>query len=95
MEVKGDKYNLPKINHMVSNIDLLHYDSDTTMERFCLNIFKDKINESSIIIFDDIHENTHFKDYIENNNLSGFEIFKYKNKFIGMIEYALIFLSIV
>lgn len=87
LEVKGDKYNLPKINHMVSNIDLLHYDSDKSYNGrdFALNIFKDKINESSIIIFDDIHENTHFKDYIENNNLSGFEIFKYKNKFIGMI----------
>jgi len=44
---------------------------------------KSKINSKTIIIFDDIQNNLHFKDFVEENKKE-FYVFELEGKFIGI-----------
>ena len=48
-------------------INLIHYDSDKTYyaRNKALKILSPKLNSGTIIIFDDIQDNLHFKDLVE------------------------------
>lgn len=84
----GDRKNIPLILNKLNNIDVVHYDSDKSFRgrQFFMNIIQDKINENSVIIMDDIQNNSFFYEYVtkEKKSLS-YKIFKYQNKYIGMI----------
>ncbi len=84
--IDGDQNNLPTIADKVESIDLLHYDSDKSYggRLFALKILENKMYDNSVIIFDDIQDNFHFKDYVEKNNLK-FKLFEFEGKYIGLI----------
>jgi predicted O-methyltransferase YrrM len=65
--INGDTKNLPLIASKVSSIDLFHYDSDKSYRgrQVAINILTEKLNESATIVFDDIGDNSHFKDLVE------------------------------
>jgi LytS/YehU family sensor histidine kinase len=70
LDIEGDDKALPEILKRIgeNNIDLIHYDSDKSYNarNKALKIFESKINSSNtIIIFDDIQDNLHFKDLVE------------------------------
>ena len=49
-----------------------------------MKILEKKFSKNSIIIFDDIQDNLHFKDFVIKNNLQ-FKIFEFEGKFVGLI----------
>lgn len=83
----GDENNLPKIVKKIVSVDLLHYDSDKSYRGRvrALSILEPKMNEHSIIVFDDIHENEHFRDYSATRTSSEVHVFRFRNKYIGVI----------
>lgn len=97
LDIRGDDVALPQIKNQIGNksIDLFHYDSDKSYSgrANALKTLKSKINSKTIIIFDDIQNNLHFKDFVEENKKE-FYVFELEGKFIGItgLNY---FLSII
>jgi predicted O-methyltransferase YrrM len=88
LKIKGDKYNLPEISEMAGKVDLIHYDSDKSFSgrKFALRVLEKNISSDTVIIMDDIHENTHFKQLVNKFASRPFKVFQFKNKYIGLIE---------
>jgi len=88
LDIRGDDVALPKIVQRLKNntIDLLHYDSDKSYSGRdkALKVLNPKINSKTIIIFDDIQDNLHFKNYIEKND-NKFISIRFNAKFLGII----------
>ncbi|MDA8836194.1 class I SAM-dependent methyltransferase [Candidatus Pelagibacter bacterium] len=86
--IEGDEINIPIIAKKLKNdkIDLFHYDSDKSYvgRNFCLKFLKPYFSKNAILIFDDIHNNFHFKDFVENNNLK-YTVISHPN-YVGMID---------
>ncbi len=85
--IEGDRINLPKIVGKVDHIDIFHYDSDKsyTGRDFALELVKTKLSSKGLIIFDDIHNNSHFYDYVKNNNITDYKVFFFINKYVGFL----------
>lgn len=84
--IKGDEVNLPQISKEVGSIDLFHYDSDKSYagRTYAMDCLKDKLSKDALVVFDDIQDNDHFKDYVTNNKVD-FRIFEFERKYIGFI----------
>ncbi len=84
--IKGDKRNIQEIMSKIDKVDFLHYDSDKSYSgrKYVFNILKSKLDSDYIIMMDDIQDNAFFKNYTEKNEVL-FRIFKYNNKFLGLI----------
>ena len=82
--VGSDKDNLPKIANMLSEINILHYDSDKSVagRNFALDCFEDKFTTNSVTLFDDIQDNLHFNEYVKNKQHL---IFEFNGKYVGLI----------
>jgi len=86
LDIRGDDVALPKIVKRLENkIDLLHYDSDKSYSGRdnALKILSSKIDSKTIIIFDDIQNNLHFKDYVQKNK-KDYRVYKFEGKYIGI-----------
>ena len=82
----GDRKGISELSKS-SKIDFIHYDSDKSYKgrkSFYRSIRK-HLSSEAIIIFDDIQDNLFFKHLVKMNN-SIFYVFKYKQKYIGMID---------
>ena len=69
-----------------NKIDLIHYDSDKSFSGRdkVLNSLNPKINQNTIIIFDDIQNNLHFKNLVEKSKKDYF-ILEFKGKYLGIL----------
>ena len=86
LDIRGDDIALPKIvKRLDNNIDLFHYDSDKSYSGrdSALKILSSKIDSKTIIIFDDIQNNLHFKNYVQKNK-KDFRVYKFEGKYIGI-----------
>jgi predicted O-methyltransferase YrrM len=87
LDIRGDDIALPEIVKKLDNntIDLFHYDSDKSYSGRvnALRILSSKINSKTIIIFDDIQNNLHFKEFVEKSS-NDFSVYEFKGKFIGI-----------
>ena len=87
LDIRGDDIALPEIIKKMNdkNIDLFHYDSDKSYSGRvnALKVLNPKINSKTIIIFDDIQDNLHFKNFVEENK-KDFYVFELDGKFIGI-----------
>jgi predicted O-methyltransferase YrrM len=87
LDIRGDDIALPEIVKKLDNntIDLFHYDSDKSYSGRvnALKILSSKINSKTIIIFDDIQNNLHFKEFVKKNNKE-FSVYEFEGKFIGI-----------
>jgi len=87
LDIRGDEVALPEIARRLENksIDLFHYDSDKSYSgrSNALKILGSKINSNTIIIFDDIQNNLHFKDFVEKNK-KDFRVYEFEGKYIGI-----------
>ncbi len=87
LDIRGDDKALPEIIKQIDNknIDLFHYDSDKSYSgrSNALKIIGSKLSYKTIIIFDDIQNNLHFRDYIEKNKLN-FHVIEFGGKFVGI-----------
>ena len=90
LDIRGDDVAIHEILKRIgnNNIDLFHYDSDKSYSgrENALRVLNANINSKTIIIFDDIQNNLHFRDYVKNNNFD-FRVFEFKNKFVGLIGF--------
>ena len=86
LDISGDRAGLPKISKVIDNIDVFHFDSDKSYQgrKFGYETVKNNLANDAIIIFDDIQDNFHFKELVEDNNLS-YKIFEFQKKFFGVI----------
>ena len=85
--IEGDRISLPKICSEIDHIDIFHYDSDKSYKgrEFALKTIGPKMDKKSLIIFDDIHNNSHFYDYVRENNITNYKVFFFINKYVGFI----------
>ena len=87
LDIRGDDIALPEIVKKLDNntIDLFHYDSDKSYSGRvnALKILSSKINSKTIIIFDDIQNNLHFKEFVKKSN-KNFSVYEFEGKFIGI-----------
>ena len=87
LDIRGDDIALPEIVKKLDNntIDLFHYDSDKSYSGRvnALRILSSKINSKTIIIFDDIQNNLHFKEFV-NKSSKDFSVYEFEGKFIGI-----------
>lgn len=81
--IDGDEENLPKIMREVARVDMFHFDSDKTYKgrNFALTSIKSKLAEKAVVIFDDIQDNSHFKDIAGQDAM----IFEEKGKYLGAL----------
>ena len=85
--IKGDRANLPKIHKSVTQIDLIHYDSDKTYKgrKYAIDLLQTKSTSNTVIVMDDIQDNAYFHDYVSKNKPEKWSIIKFDNKFVGII----------
>ncbi len=85
---EGDEKNIKDYIHKYNyQFDILHYDSDKTYlgRTIFFKNAKKQINKNTIILMDDIQDNSFFYDYINKEGIKKWKIFKFENKFIGLI----------
>lgn len=85
--IEGDEINLGKILGKVDKIDIFHYDSEKSYSgrKIAMSLIADKLSSQSIILIDDIQDNSFFYDYINENNPLNWSIFEFEGKYIGMV----------
>lgn len=88
LDIRGDEISLSEINSFLDaqEIDLFHYDSDKSYSgrKFALDVLHEKFSADSIIIFDDIQDNLHFKDWVELNGLT-YTVLEFEGKYVGLV----------
>lgn len=62
----GDRANLAEFLPRIESVDLLHYDSDKSVagRRYALDAIAPKLTSASVIVMDDIADNTFFRDWV-------------------------------
>lgn len=85
--IDGDEKNIPIILNKLDAIDMFHYDSDKSYSGREMVMFaiQTKLSQNSIILMDDIQDNSFFYDYIESNNIQEWYVFEFQGKYVGMI----------
>lgn len=83
--IGSDRDNLPKIAAAEPRIDLLHYDSDKSHagRELALRTLRPRLHDTSLILFDDIQDNLHFRNWTEAES-GEFRVFEFMGKWIGM-----------
>jgi len=88
LDIRGDDLALPEISKRIANekINLFHYDSDKSYyaRNKALNILSSNIDSETIIIFDDIQDNVHFKNLVKKTKQK-YCILEFQNKFVGIL----------
>jgi len=79
---------IPEILKRIGNndIDLFHYDSDKSYsgrDKVLKNLYP-KINSKTVMIFDDIQDNLHFKNLTEKTK-EDYCIIEFKGKYLGIL----------
>ena len=85
--IKGDENNIKEIKKRINSVDLVHYDSDKTYSgrnKFMKSI-SDISHKKTIILMDDLHDNSFFLDFVNKNNKLNWKILKDKNGYVGII----------
>lgn len=84
--IDGDQNNLPRITENLQNpVDLFHYDSDKSYEgrKFAYGMIEPKLSDQAVVMFDDIQDNLHFKDFVADHPWP-FKVFEFEGKYIGL-----------
>ena len=87
LAIEGDEINLRRFFKVIKKIDLFHYDSDKSYngKKKVFNLIIEKMSKGSVMIFDDIQDDTFFKDIVIEYDFN-FKVFKFENKFVGLIS---------
>ncbi|HJR82843.1 MAG TPA: class I SAM-dependent methyltransferase [Sphingomicrobium sp.] len=83
--IGSDRQNLKRIVHDVPRIDLFHYDSDKSYSgrQFALRTLGPKLGKDALILFDDIGDNSHFRNFVRRHGRSHL-VFESGGKWIGL-----------
>ena len=88
LDIRGDDIAVNEIKKKIGNspIDIIHYDSDKSYsgrDNFIKNLYSN-INSKTVIIFDDIQDNLHFKN-LSSKNKESFCIIEFNGKYLGLL----------
>lgn len=85
LDTRGDRQALPDFATRCGPIGLLHYDSDKTWggRDFALRTVGGLLIQGAPLIFDDIQDNFHFRDFVEARD-APFWVFAFEGKFVGL-----------
>ena len=85
LHIDGDENNLPRIAKNIRTIDIFHYDSDKSYSgrEFAYEAMSPFFTNNTLIIFDDIQDNFHFRDWVEKTG-HAYKVFEFENKFVGL-----------
>ena len=85
--IDGDEKNLPKIATQIKHVDVFHYDSDKTYsgKSFAISSLSPLFHDRSILIFDDIEDDSFFHDYVAKNKPDKYHLFEFEKKYVGVI----------
>lgn len=80
----GDRENLPQIATSVGQVDLFHYDSDKSYEgrEFASALLEPVLAKDAIVIFDDIQNNLHFRDWSRGRPA---RVAYFEGKYVGVV----------
>jgi predicted O-methyltransferase YrrM len=83
--IGSDRKNLSRIAADAPTIDLLHYDSDKSYSgrQFALRTLGPRLANDALILFDDIQDNLHFRDWVEEERRDHI-VFEFGGKWIGL-----------
>lgn len=88
LDIRGDEFALPNIISLLGDkkINLFHYDSDKSYQgrSFAIKTIKCNLANDCIIIFDDIQDNLHFKDLVEEYSFN-YKVVEFQSKYVGII----------
>jgi predicted O-methyltransferase YrrM len=85
LALNGDRANLAAFLPEIGTIDLVHYDSDKSVEgrQFVMDAIADRIGPHTVVVMDDIDDNTFFRDWIERTGRTC-RVFARGRKFVGL-----------
>jgi predicted O-methyltransferase YrrM len=85
--LEGDSVNLPRILAAAPRIDIFHYDSDKSYSgrRSAMRLVEPHLHADSVIVFDDIQDNSFFHDYVSTRDASEWRVFEFEDKYVGVI----------
>jgi len=83
----GDEVNLPRICERVDGIDIFHYDSDKSYSgrRFAMSCIAPKMNQTGIVIMDDLHDNSFFHDHVTTQEPPAWRVVDHKGGYVGIV----------
>lgn len=88
LDVRGDMVALPLIVSEIRGDSgvLFHYDSDKSYSgrANALAIVRKKLKSNSVVVFDDVQDNFHFRD-MQRNRQGEFMVFEYEGKYTGVM----------
>lgn len=84
--LKGDDTNIPDILARVTQVDLLHYDSDKSYigRQRVLDLLQPKLAPDACIMMDDIQDNCFFHDYVMARPGMPWAVVEYQGKYVGL-----------
>lgn len=84
--LEGDKKNLELIKNKITRMDIFHYDSDKSIygRKNALKQLSPLITENTVLIFDDIQMNLHFKK-IADTNKNTIVLTKNQKDYVGIV----------
>lgn len=85
--IDGDETNLPRIVNSADEIDIFHYDSDKSYSgrKFAISTIASSLSNRSVILMDDIQDNSFFFDYVQEMKPESWFVFEFENKYVGMV----------
>jgi hypothetical protein len=83
----GDRANLAEFLPRMSHVDLLHYDSDKSSagRRYALDTLAGKLTPTSVIVMDDIADNTFFRDWVTREERSYRVFHRGGSYYVGLV----------
>jgi predicted O-methyltransferase YrrM len=87
LHTEGDEAGLPVIVNKAPVVGIFHYDSDKTYagREFAFSVVKPKLHPDSIVIIDDIQDNSWFHDHVKREQRADFATFHFRGKYIGLM----------
>lgn len=84
--IEGDHFNLKNILSKVQSVDFFHYDSDKRYQgkRRAFKLLSPYFHDDTIVMIDDIQDDSFFYEYTLAHPNLPFYIFEYEGKFIGL-----------
>jgi predicted O-methyltransferase YrrM len=85
LALNGDRTNLAEFLPRIDRIDLVHYDSDKSVEgrQFVVDAVRDKLAPGAVMVMDDIEDNTFFRDWVTRTD-PPFRVFGGGRRFVGL-----------
>jgi predicted O-methyltransferase YrrM len=85
LETRGDRVNLTRFLPQIDAIDILHYDSDKSIDgrQHVLDTVSAKLAADAVIVMDDVGDNTFFRDWATRSNRH-IRIFEHGGRYVGL-----------